>query len=992
MASVERTAYPRFKRPPSLRELDLVYTLTAEERAFVEGAARGASRRLTLAVLLKSFQHLGYFPPLDQVPGVIITHVRQALQLPTDTACSYDSRRTMYRHHQAIRDRLGVSVFDHRARHVAISAVHRAAQTMDNPADLINVAIEELIRQRWELPAFSTLDRLTRRVRTLVNGKVFDTVQQRLTQAESQQLDSLLQTDGDRQRTAFNALKETPQSLTLTHMKDWQDHLSQLLDIGNPDRLLVGIPPAKVVHFAAEARALDADAMRDILAPKRLTLLVCLLSRAQVTTRDGLADMFVKRMGRLHAQGREALTTLRERQQATTERLVNVLAGVVEVAEDVAQESDAILGERVRVVLTSCGGMEALRDDCLSVTAYNGNNYLPLLWPLFRNHRGTVLHLVRSLDLRPTTQDQSLLQALEFLLAHEQCRGEYLADVIDLDFANEQWQRAVLTDRNGDGVMRRRLFELCVLSHLATDLRNGNLFVPGSDEYADHRTQLLPWEECAPRVAAYCQALGFPETAAGFVAGLKDWLTTSAAEADRAYPENGQLTFNAKGEPVLKRLVRKEMPEGAAELEAALWAHMPERSLLDILCNVDHWTSWTRHFGPPSGADPKLDRAKERYILTCFGYSTNMGPTQLARHTRGLVTPHMVSHINQQHVTGPKLDAARRDMLNRYHGCDLPLAWGSGRAVAADGTMMDVYEENLLAEYHIRYGDYGGIAYHHVSDQYVALVSRFVSCGTWEAIYILDVLFQNLSDIQPTEIHADTQGQATPVFALAHLFGVKLLPRIRNWGNLVFYRPSKEVRYQHIDALFRETIDWDLIETHWQDLLQVVLSIQAGKMLPSTILRRLGTYSRKNRLYQAFRELGCVVRTVFLLQYVSNLELRHQIQRETNKVEGYNGFTKWLHFGGYGVIAENDPEAQDKHIKYLDLLANAVLLQNVADMSAILPELAREGYRVTPETIAVLSPYITRHIKRFGDYIIDRRRRPAPFDGTLPDWLNLRSA
>lgn len=134
------------------------------------------------------------------------------------------------------------------------------------------------------------------------------------------------------------------------------------------------------------------------------------------------------------------------------------------------------------------------------------------------------------------------------------------------------------------------------------------------------------------------------------------------------------------------------------------------------------------------------------------------------------------------------------------------------------------------------------------------------------------------------------------------------------------------------------------------------------------------------------------MRTVILLQYISNLELRHQIQRETNKVEGYNGFTKWLHFGGYGIIAENDPEAQDKHIKYLDLLANAVLLQNVADMSAILPELAHEGYRVTPETIAVLSPYITWHIKRFGDYIIDKRRRPKPFDGTVPEWIHKRTA
>ena len=56
--------------------------------------------------------------------------------------------------------------------------------------------------------------------------------------------------------------------------------------------------------------------------------------------------------------------------------------------------------------------------------------------------------------------------------------------------------------------------------------------------------------------------------------------------------------------------------------------------------------------------------------------------------------------------------------------------------------------------------------------------------------------------------------------------------------------------------------------------------------MPSTILRRLATYSRKNKLYFAFRELGRVVRTIFLLQYVSDLELRQVIQAATNKSEG----------------------------------------------------------------------------------------------------------
>ena len=90
--------------------------------------------------------------------------------------------------------------------------------------------------------------------------------------------------------------------------------------------------------------------------------------------------------------------------------------------------------------------------------------------------------------------------------------------------------------------------------------------------------------------------------------------------------------------------------------------------------------------------------------------------------------------------------------------------------------------------------------------------------------------------------------------------------------------------------LFGDVINWELIKTHWQDLMRVVLSIRAGKLMPSTILRKLGTYSRKNRLYQAFRELGRVVRTMFLLQYISDMGLRRQITSCTNIVEAYKRF------------------------------------------------------------------------------------------------------
>jgi hypothetical protein len=102
-------------------------------------------------------------------------------------------------------------------------------------------------------------------------------------------------------------------------------------------------------------------------------------------------------------------------------------------------------------------------------------------------------------------------------------------------------------------------------------------------------------------------------------------------------------------------------------------------------------------------------------------------------------------------------------------------------------------ENSLLAEYSIRCGGYGWIAYHHVADTYVALFSHFIPCGVWEAIYILEGLLKNTSDLQPTTVHGDTQAQSTPVFGLAHLLGIKLMPRIRNWKDLTFF-PSFQGR------------------------------------------------------------------------------------------------------------------------------------------------------------------------------------------------------
>ena len=139
MASIDRTAYPRFKRVISARELAESFTPARGEVEWARGRAQNDQHFLALVVRLKCYQRLGYFPKLAEVPVMVVDHVRGKLELARAVAAVADAERTGKRHRQFVRDRLGVKYAPAAVREVAETAIRMAVQCKDNPADLINV-------------------------------------------------------------------------------------------------------------------------------------------------------------------------------------------------------------------------------------------------------------------------------------------------------------------------------------------------------------------------------------------------------------------------------------------------------------------------------------------------------------------------------------------------------------------------------------------------------------------------------------------------------------------------------------------------------------------------------------------------------------------------------------------------------------------------------------------------------------------------------------
>jgi TnpA family transposase len=88
-----------------------------------------------------------------------------------------------------------------------------------------------------------------------------------------------------------------------------------------------------------------------------------------------------------------------------------------------------------------------------------------------------------------------------------------------------------------------------------------------------------------------------------------------------------------------------------------------------------------------------------------------------------------------------------------------------------------------------------------------------------------------------------------------------------------------------------------VIRENWDDFLRFLVTIKLKKTTASQLFRRLSSYSRQHPLYQALKEFGKIIKTLFLLKYIDDVELRQAIEKQLNKLESSNKFGKAVFYG-----------------------------------------------------------------------------------------------
>src|ERR1044072_976811 len=104
-------------------------------------------------------------------------------------------------------------------------------------------------------------------------------------------------------------------------------------------------------------------------------------------------------------------------------------------------------------------------------------------------------------------------------------------------------------------------------------------------------------------------------------------------------------------------------------------------------------------------------------------------------------------------------------------------------------------------------------------------------------------------------------------------------------------------------------------------------------------MRRLAAYPRQNALARALREIGCLDRTLFILDWISDPALRRRSNAGLNKGEARNSLARALFFHRHGGIRDRTFKNQRYRASGLNLTIAAIVLWNTIYLGHAVAEL-----------------------------------------------------
>ena len=197
-----------------------------------------------------------------------------------------------------------------------------------------------------------------------------------------------------------------------------------------------------------------------------------------------------------------------------------------------------------------------------------------------------------------------------------------------------------------------------------------------------------------------------------------------------------------------------------------------------------------------------------------------------------------------------------------------------------------------------------------------------------------------------------SSSESSPKIKPTSFLGYAFVPRIRDLPSKRLYVFERAGVPKHLRPLVGGKVNVELIDRNWADILRVAATLAAGTMRPSQILRKLAAYPRQNELAAALREVGRIERSLFMIDWTTDPDMRRRAQVGLNKGEAHHALKRAINFHQRGELRDRTGEGQHYRVAGLNLLAAIIICWNTLKLGEAVFARRNAGLEIPAEFLA----------------------------------------
>ena len=901
-----------------------------------------------------------------------------ALQSVGFSADAY-AKQTRARHQQIILDFHGFTAFDDKAKGMLAVEIGTMARVHLKSKLIFERCVDFLIQRRVQIPQSGTLLEMIRIGLQDRKTELVALMDRHLSNDARGLLDDLFTAPDDQNRYRLTLLKKLSQSTRPTKIKEAAADFKILSDLHDQlgsvlSKLDLGT--AGIRYFAGSVLRSEIFQMQRRARNDRYIHAAAFVAHQFYRCQDNMIDLWLSITASFKSTAaREYQETLAQDRKDQHRQIISVVDGLdvsvfgvlrsIQSVMAAANLSDAEKLSSIEKFLkhSKTEDFDRLKDD-LAETASN-DSWFDILEARSLKLQNRLNPVLRALNFIPTTRAKALQKAVD----HFRYDKEMSAAQAPMDFLDAEQRRALIRD---DGTFRISLYKVFLFQAITTAIKSGDLNVEQSYKYRPMDAYLIDKERWQRDKAHLLER-----------AGLTEFSDPEAVLALMKRALSGQYeTTNCNAAANLYLKQRKDgtfhiaTPAMDAREEDPLGDLFPQRHdvpLAQVLETVNIHCGMLLSFEHWQQTHARQATSHPALLAGIMGLGCGIGIRKMARISSS-VTESELDHTVNWRFSLENIRAANDAVVKAMDAMKLPNLYRQTQDqlhTASDGQKFEVRGDSLHASRSFKYFGQGqGVsAYTFVDERNFLWHSLMISAADRESAYVIDGLMHN--DVVKSDIHStDTHGYTEAIFGLTHMLGFSFAPRIKGIGKQTLY--AFKPRNQNAEPWAirpDKTVNEAVILENWDDFLRLVTTIKLKENTASDIFRRLNSYSRQHALYQTMKAFGQIIKSLFILRYIDDLVLRQAIEKQLNKVELANRFTRAVAVGNPREYTQTEKEEQEIAEACNRLIKNSIICWNYLYLARKVEKApsveARENLL---RLIEAHSPMSWAHINMLGEY------------------------